>query len=274
MVKLWVIRGVLIFLILLCIGGWVDGYGHLSAIGYSGNRTVCWVGSETGSLWLVLVTETPKQKGWWLRRYDIPASKRHILLNEEDSGLRYFWGVGCGHADCDGFVVQQLQLLAIPDYLLILIFSILLYFARWWHNPVIVKRWAIRGLFVLPVVLCVGGWLESCHDEDAFGYDGTPSGFYVASQGGSLALVYRQTPVSPGWWFERQYFRERTVIHTGDRYFLGFGYVRYPKSGWFAVPYYFLVVVFSVFLFFVWRKTGKRKPVGAFPVEAVTRSAG
>ena len=71
------------------------------------------------------------------------------------------------------------------------------------------------------------------------------------------------TGLSDGW--DSVVFPESLHIVLPDffefqpKLFLGFSYLLMDDGWEVAVPYWFLILILSIALFFVWRKTGKRK---------------
>ncbi len=143
-----------------------------------------------------------------------------------------------------------------------------------------VWRWVIHGVFIFLILLCAGGWVESYGHVDYFGWCRDRYAYDISSRAGSMTLLYSVTlayitdardPV--GWRWDRAPImpENRSLFRQDPRVFCGFGYGHaegaLSDERWVAVPYYFLILVFSGVLLIVWRKTRPRKVGGAFPVE-------
>ncbi len=162
-------------------------------------------------------------------------------------------------------------------------------------NGGMVWRWLIRGVFFLLIfliLLCAGGWVESYGHRDTVRYI-TPDRhrqYFVSSVCGSLGAGQLSTARGPyesagyftGHFTGPEPFEHETLapgirqwLATGDGYFCGFLFL-HDKSyvivdaRMVAIPYYFLILLFSGVLLIVWRKTRERKPGGLFPVEMKT----
>ena len=137
------------------------------------------------------------------------------------------------------------------------------------------RRWFIRCLFMLPILLCVGGWAwgRMYNGYVRFTHDGSWIGC-VQSDGVIGVGVGGRFGLPNGWNHEvalrdglRHFWRP-----WPDPAFLGFRISHHPQDmgGWYclSLPYWFLIIVFSLVLFFVWRKTRpKLNPATAFPME-------
>ena len=138
------------------------------------------------------------------------------------------------------------------------------------------RRGLIRGLFLLPLLLCVGGWAWSVTHGSTITYcQGDHFGGCESSWGLITVYLGRGTGMPRGWVCQDNpapapnfWPRDTPDSHA----FIGFGLGRmlYEPGTvyWLSMPYWFLIVVFSAVLFFVWRKTRpKINPQMAFPVE-------
>ena len=146
------------------------------------------------------------------------------------------------------------------------------------------RRWFIRIVFMLPILLCLAGWGWSGthHGVIAYRHNGRNvvgcdsfSGIVIVNYGWYGEARYN------GWYYEvnstaTAHFWPKDAPHF--QYVLGFGFrqLEVTKVGDgtvtyiydLAVPFWFFIVVFSAVLFFVWRKTRpKINPKSAFPVE-------
>jgi len=131
------------------------------------------------------------------------------------------------------------------------------------------RRWVIRLIFILPILLCLGGW----------GWSFTHNGRIEMGRGGiwgSCGTIWGSVTIqydhyAPPIGLQCDVYREseaHLLLHP-DIGFLGFGYSG-PPYGPHALfmPYWFLILVFSSVLFIVWRRTRpKVNPATAFPVE-------
>jgi hypothetical protein len=151
------------------------------------------------------------------------------------------------------------------------------------------RRWLIRGLFVLPILLCVSAWVWSMLHQTYSSYHHGGHEISCTMEGGFLdcyVLFQGQGPRAPDGWYcltrsmdlrvvDPHFFPVRggqtTPECTSSPRFLGFGYEHGTTSNEYRsvfVPYWFLIVVFSAALFVVCRKTRpKINPKMAFPVE-------
>ena len=150
-------------------------------------------------------------------------------------------------------------------------------FASLREDACMVKRWIIRSIFMLPILLCVGGWGWSFgHWNTLEVAAGKLHRLGLENAYGCLWVHYFGGGLSSGfWWVGHGSIDsvERCIVPRWKSCFLGFSYWHEPL-GWrmpihwqVMVPYWFLILVFAGLLYFVWRKTGKPKPAGAFPVE-------
>ena len=145
------------------------------------------------------------------------------------------------------------------------------------YNTVMFKRWAIRGVLVGLLLLCLGGWGWSWVHFNSLSYG--HRGYYVAcySKPGRVELVggYSQAVTEEGWeWvgYHRKYYG------SYDLWFMAQvpPIIGKPRNMVFAdewtwnvsVPYWILSGVFFLALLYVWRKTRhKLSAATAFPVE-------
>ncbi len=146
-----------------------------------------------------------------------------------------------------------------------------------------VKRWNIRGVFMLPVLLCLMAWAWSYGHGDAVTFATDQRLRTAVSEGGSLRLLscppWLMGGSAPGWHFYDSAVpagQRRILVHGADYLvplYLGFAWQRFPstpasRSAWYlAIPYYLPLAVFSLLLVFAWRCTRPRPPLPAFPVE-------
>ena len=145
------------------------------------------------------------------------------------------------------------------------------------------RRWFIRMIFMLPILLCVGGWAWSMNHRWAFRYGLNDRATGCAVRWGVLTVFSDTFDVGPPglqyvvsmpesfYLWPREMEADDPMVHD----VLGFGvmYMDFPTHRLCSVstPLWFFVVVLSAVLLFVWRKTGKPKPGRAFPVEMAAK---
>ena len=136
------------------------------------------------------------------------------------------------------------------------------------------RRWLIRSLFMVPILLGLVGWEWSAGHSGEVWYQhddlrvGGATGWGVLGVGtiDSRSGMFGAEP--DGWICKVSPMAEiRFLLPNNSNVILGFGYGSMPSSHQVEVPYWFLIVIFSVVLFFVWRKTRPKPQGGAFPVE-------
>jgi len=143
-----------------------------------------------------------------------------------------------------------------------------------------IRRWTIRSIFVLPVLFCAVGWLVSAHYFITVSYFPRGQGVLFGTYSGIAYLWFRPSNgVSHGWHISCSRNAGWTYWPPKDlNLFLGFGHF-YEKGDpfWgtmrsYTFPYLLPLVIFSAFLFFVWRRTRpKLSPATAFPVGGAER---
>jgi len=144
-----------------------------------------------------------------------------------------------------------------------------------------VKRWLIRSVFMLPIVVCVvgwawsgwyGGWIAFGHRGYAAGCSQDNGTARMTVSGGPHAIegwiihFYRLSP-SPQFW---------PLTSSSTHCYLGFSVIHEAAPDWstsMSVPYWSLLLVFGGLLFLVWRMTRpKNDPRTAFPVEVKAKA--
>ena len=138
-----------------------------------------------------------------------------------------------------------------------------------------VKRWIIRGLFMLPMLLGVGGWGWSGWCDAVVTYS-TPEWNVSCGTNSGVVFVDWVREHSPTYSVLRKsaWYRHQPQFWLQDmpKSFCGFVYhldVR-PYGAWHRfvrVPYWSLILVSSGHLFWIWRKTRASVQGRAFPVE-------
>src|ERR1035437_5317203 len=146
------------------------------------------------------------------------------------------------------------------------------------------KRWIIRSFFIGLLLLCVGGWVWRAYYDGTFQYG---RGALSEKATSVKCLIWRgQIDVmfiqNDGQFLDDGWQSNVTEAHTQfwpsddfrtSHYGLGFaiGHVNNKFTGqefWeLGVPFWFLVVVSSLTLWLVWRKTRAKAKARAFPVE-------
>ena len=142
------------------------------------------------------------------------------------------------------------------------------------------RRWFIRICFMLPILVCVGGWGWSSTHVTGVAYGNGHAGVAFGTGAGTLRIVWIGGLATPGWRLINEplnppeFWPAKSA--SDDPQFLGF-YYRYFKQSpdlhfyFFFVPYWALIVVCGGVFAWVWRKTGKPKPGRAFPVELAAK---
>ena len=141
------------------------------------------------------------------------------------------------------------------------------------------RRWFIRICFMLPILLCVGGWLWSSTHLTIVGYGHGDREAYLGTRAGTLQFAWLMGYASPGWESTNEPLNSPEFWPSkeawGGASFLGFVYrhIDHPPHfiRIFAVPYWFLIVVCGGVFTWVCRKTGKPKAGRAFPVELAAK---
>jgi hypothetical protein len=137
-----------------------------------------------------------------------------------------------------------------------------------------VRRWIIRSVFMLPILLCVGGWGWSVGHLTQIRYNRHGAAVFCSTQWGSFQFAWNP-----------KYGEDYPLVYVdsqADAHFLppddrrvfqtdfslpGFRYTSEDGSA-VDVSYWLLIVFFSIPLFVVWRKTQpKINPKMGFPVE-------
>jgi hypothetical protein len=123
-----------------------------------------------------------------------------------------------------------------------------------------VKRWIIRGLFMLPLLIVVVGWGWSSRHSGSIEY--AHHGQYVrcgTEWGGVFIVSGNRTRNTDGWEFSTIRLRSFDLLpprFTVVYYFLGFGlHSPIGTAEKLLVPYWFLLLLIGTILFLVWRKT-------------------
>jgi len=132
-----------------------------------------------------------------------------------------------------------------------------------------IPRWTIRSLFIVLLVLSIGGWVWSYTLRlPILGYGSSHLDrlWVVVPQHGALKASWG---MYCGAYPEGLFLMWEPDFRFGDigPHFLGFGFVDGEAYfNWLGIPFWFPTILFALALLFVWRKTGTRGPGGAFPV--------
>jgi hypothetical protein len=142
------------------------------------------------------------------------------------------------------------------------------------------RRWLIRTFFLLPILLCVAGWLWSGFYASWLSY--SQDGKYVECipLSGVLVLEWGWDSRPRDRWQSEAFQQARTQLWQSrfwlqprqgagiPAYVLGFSFDH--RAHWYcvAIPFWFLILAFSALFFLIYRKTRpKPSPDTAFPVE-------
>jgi len=150
------------------------------------------------------------------------------------------------------------------------------------------RPWIIRCLFMLPLLLCVVGWVVSMGHPAYITHSHAGYDTFCSISWGRVNVGRSRMGVTlsdgsvarPNAGWEGGFFppelRVRSVHqHPSLLSALGFGWtnvsvnmdnISYDLRAA-SVPFWFLLVAFSLCLLFLWRKTGQKKPGEVPPVE-------
>lgn len=131
-------------------------------------------------------------------------------------------------------------------------------------------RWFIRSCFMLPIFLCVFGWVWSMGHLNSLSYGS--NNFYVSCDSfhGRVYLVgiHPRFAFEEGWTW--RVMDDKSFLPLGHWYdVLCFEFQKYINGGnWrlnVGLPYWFLIVLAALALFYVWRKTRAKVTAITFP---------
>ena len=136
------------------------------------------------------------------------------------------------------------------------------------------KRWLIRSVFMLPLLLCVVGWGWSGSQRTWIDYCPHDRVVDCDSLWGVVGVQWGTLTGQPDWWVygttETSNAQFWPTYRSVDS-FLGFRYFHARtttrSTTRLQAPLWFLIIVFSAILYVVWRKTRPRGTGRAFPVE-------
>ena len=131
------------------------------------------------------------------------------------------------------------------------------------------RRWFIRSLFMVPILLCIVGWGWSVTHSTWVGYHTNHYLLFAETETGGVGLrgTIIESEVTNGWTFENNSQDERHLLNPEYISSLGFFVRHFGSVTILVVPYWFLILVFSGLLWLVWRRTPPKPTGGAFPVE-------
>ena len=149
-----------------------------------------------------------------------------------------------------------------------------------YHAPMF-RRWLIRSLFMLPILLCMAGWVWGAthftyltyhNDGRWIAFSPSYGAIMVDGVGGKRASGMfcgwrgENIPISAHFWGQTKSENPDYTAFLGFRFSLRDAY---GGSGpHFSIPYWFLIVAFSIILLLAWRKTRPAlNPKSAFPVD-------
>jgi len=145
------------------------------------------------------------------------------------------------------------------------------------------RRWFIRALFMLPLLLCILGWSWSAKHYGCIQYAYAGRLFGCISASGVVNLeIGTDKGRYDGWDWEFSSGDHPSQYWPPDPNFNAFlpfsietdtlvgGAGPVGKVYYLIFPYWFLILIFSVILFFVRRKTRPKRNTGmAFPIEVM-----
>ena len=139
------------------------------------------------------------------------------------------------------------------------------------------KRWLLRGVFLLPLLLAAAGWLWSGTHWGYVEYVHEGRGVWCWSEQGVLyAGLWRGVSTASGWHVGVDPLDPARYWPESDpQSWLGFEHVSGPDWDryWVTVPYWFVLLASGGVLAVVWRLT-RAKPLAGrgFPVQVHARS--
>ena len=137
------------------------------------------------------------------------------------------------------------------------------------------KRWFIRIIVVLPLLLCVVGWVRSRMHDDTVGYAHALLHAEVDAYWGSIHVLWEQgTPRGSGPYYkqDRTFQTHFWPVDQPLQTYWGFGLHRVFVTGytyvWVSFPYWFVTLVLAFVAVYAWWKTRRKPdPKTAFPIE-------
>jgi len=146
------------------------------------------------------------------------------------------------------------------------------------------RRWLIRAVFLLPLLLCLAGWALSITHVASLTYTHAYTVFNCNTIHGALWFRRDRNPPPLDAWATPDGWQAECFAYTSKGQFWPrsepgspwpacLGFTCEVSTDHFAVqiPYWFLIPIASLLLFVAWRKTAPKKPGGAFPVETTAK---
>ena len=145
-----------------------------------------------------------------------------------------------------------------------------------WLDECMQRRWIIRGLFMLPVLLCIVGWVWGGGHVADVSYFHNGSFVHCSPSFGAVNISFGKGRSRPDGWHGNVSSLDDIYLWPPQiypHYILGFTYNYITSSAWnvyqFWVPFWALVICFASVFLFVWRRTlPKINPKIAFPIES------
>ena len=149
------------------------------------------------------------------------------------------------------------------------------------------KRWLLRGVFLLPLLLAAAGWLWSGTHRSHVGYVHEERVVWCGSGSGVLGVElgwdHAMDPALPNGWYggTRPIDPARYWPEARPNSWLGFGFahfsVRDPDLDQYVVvvPYWFVLLASAGVFMWVWRRTRPRPELAqGFEVQLAARENG
>ena len=140
------------------------------------------------------------------------------------------------------------------------------------------RRWIIRSIFTLPLLLCLAGWGWSVDHDAWFGGRSTTHYIFVGTYGGRIFINAGRDSSAPAHFFAESLPRPREFWPTYGKihpHLLGFDtyHDSTPSMDYrvLGMAYWALLILAGVLMFFAWRQT--RLTRKAFQVEVVAPTA-
>jgi len=126
------------------------------------------------------------------------------------------------------------------------------------------RRSIICRLFMLPILLCMFGWV--CSGEHRMYAGASYKSYYICGGfvWGQVFIGYVHNPPYRGVFFGNEVNSETRFWPQKST--LGFDYLESRNFRDIGVPFWFLILIFSGVLWFVWRRSAPKRKGGAFPV--------
>ena len=149
------------------------------------------------------------------------------------------------------------------------------------YHDAMTRRWLIRCLFLLPILLCLAGYAWSVVHNGWLVWNHAGDTFELTTGSGVIQLEWMESGAGAAGWHAWSYAVPPSFYFSDARApgssFLSFRfYYRVPSTfpgaptyqSALQVPYWFLLLLFSALFYLVWRKTPPTlNPKSAFPIE-------